>query len=216
MSEQIPIEMFDAYAQEKQAEAKRRAEFAALFDKGAAGVKDGTLDMDHIRWFFSRLVGEFNSGVVSRYDYPIWDTIGKVLTFDMEFFYAYIDMPEDRPPTVERDVCSVSGWLLEEEAQQEIHDALKRYLVAAGALARRIGSSTYDGWRQLLVDREFYQRRGSHFFGSDKEFWTFHGNLKELTHLLWADNEIASHNSIAQNDPHTPKNTPKKRVVCGG
>ena len=213
MSHQIPREMFDAYAQEKKAEAKRRAEFAAIFDKGAAGVKDGKLDMDHIRWFFSKLVDEFNSGVVSGYDYPMWDTVGKVLSFDMDFSYSYIDTPEDRPPTVEKDLCGMSGWLSEESAQQEIHVALKGYLVAAGALARRIGSSTYDGWRQLLVDREFCQRRGSYFFGSEQEFKAFHGKLTELTHLLWADNEIVRQISIAQNTPHTTKNTPKKRGV---
>lgn len=213
MSKQIPAEMFDAYAQEKKAEAKRRAEFSALFDKGAAGVKDGKLDMDHIRWFFSTLVDEFNSGVVSGYDYPMWGTVGKVLSFDMDFFYAYVDIPEDRPPTVEKDLCSMTGWLSEEEAQQEIHVALKRYLVAAGALARRIGSSTYEGWRQLLVDREFCQRQGSYFFGSEREFRAFHSKLTELTRLLWADNEIARQISIAQNTPHTSKNTPKKRGV---
>ena len=122
-------------------------------------------------------------------------------------------MKSDRPPTVEKDLCSMTGWLSEEEAQQEIHVALKRCLVAAGALARRIGSSTYEGWRQLLVDHEFCQRQGSYFFGSEREFKAFHSKLTELTHLLWADNEIARQISIAQNTPHTSKNTPKKRGV---
>ena len=215
MNKRIPSEMFDAYAQEKKAAAKRRVEFAALFEKGAAGVKDGALDMDHIRCFFSNLVGEFNSGVVSGYDYPIWDTIGKVLSFDMRYSYAYVEIPENRQPDIKRDLCSEMGWLDEENSQREIHVAFKEYLVAAGALARRIGSSTYEGWRQLLVDREFRRSQGACFFGSEREFWAFHGKLKELTHLLWADNEIARHISVAQNGPHTSK-TPPKNAGCEG
>ena len=66
---------------------------------------------------------------------------------------------------------------------------------------------------RTFVDREFRRSQGAFFFGSEREFWAFHGKLKELTHLLWADNEIARHISVAQNGLHTSKNTPKKRGV---
>ncbi|MBQ0032824.1 MAG: hypothetical protein KBT68_08495, partial [bacterium] len=137
----FPAEALDAGLQRSNAESKRRAEFAALFDKGAAGVKDGKLDMDTIRWFLGDVAARLDAGVVYNYDSPIWDTIGKALSFDMEYFFSYVDRPEGREPDLERDLCGETGWLGEEKDQQEIHAALKRVLISAGALAQRIGSS---------------------------------------------------------------------------
>ena len=102
------------------------------------------------------------------------------------------------------------GRLGEEKDQQEIHAALKRFLIAAGALAQRIGSSTYDGWRQLLVEREFCKRTGTNDFESRKKFIPFRDKCAELTKLLWADNEIFRQNSIAHTAPPYYQKGPSK------
>lgn len=220
MSMKIPLEMYDSFRQEKTAEDKRRAEFAALFEKGAAGVKDGKLDMDYMRWFFANFETHLAMGVVPMFDYSIWKTIGKVLSFDMEYSYAYIDLPEDRAPEVERDLCGETNWLREESDQQALHELLKENLVALGAYARRIESSTYDGWRQLLIGRAFCRRFSTNFFESEEAFEKFYEKYMDLIRVLWADNEIMRHFSaektIAQTHPHTPVNGPKKRKVRGG
>ena len=213
MKRKFPAEALDAELQRSNAESKRRAEFAALFEKGAAGVKDGKLDMDTIRWFLGDVTDRLDAGVVYNYDSPIWDTIGKVLSFDMEYFFSYVDRPEGREPDLERDLCGETGWLGEEKDQQEIHAALKRFLISAGALAQRIGSSTYDGWRQLLVEREFCKRKGTNYFESEKKFIPFRDKCAELNKLLWADNEIFRRNSITHTAPHTTKKSPQKRGV---
>lgn len=204
MSKKIPIEMFDRDLQECKAEAQRRDDFANLFDDDAVGARDGILDIELFRRFFADRRRELVSGVIAKYDFPIWDTIGKVLSFNMEYFYSYIDAPAGKQASND-DICSDTGWLAEEGGQREIHEALKGCLVAAGALARQIESSTYDGFRQLLVEREFKKVKGSCFFESEEEFGVFLKRYTELLHLLWADNEIARQISATQVTPHISK-----------
>lgn len=211
MSTKIPSEMYDPHLQARTAEDKRRAEFAALFEKGAAGVKDGKLDMDYMRWFFANFEAQLAKEGVPMFDYSLWKTIGKALSFDMEYSYSYIDLPEDRPPEVERDICGELGWLREESDQQTLHELLKENLVALGAYARRIGSSTYDGWRQLLIERAFCHRAAAatNFFESEEAFEKFHEKYMGLIQVLWTDNEIMRHFSgektIAQTHPPHPR-----------
>ena len=209
MSKKIPIEMFNRDLQENEAADSRREAFADLFEKDAVGVRDGVLDMGLFRRFFSDRTSELGAGIVSKYDFPIWDTIGKVLSFDMGYFFSYVDKAEKCTSVTPEDIYTETGSLGEEQDQREIHEALKGCLVAAGALARQIGSSTYDGWRQLLVEREFVRTRGSRFFASEDEFAKFKSRYTELSHLLWADNEIWRRISVAQPTPHPLKKGPK-------
>lgn len=205
MSKKIPIEMFDSTLQARAAETKRRSEFAGLFERYAVGVKSGVLDMNLFRRFFADRRDELAAGIVSKYNFPIWETIGKVLSFDMEYVYSYVDVTGDIGQAGADDICCESDFLAEERAQREINEALKSYLVAAGALARRIGSSTCDGFRQLLVEREFSRVTGTRYFDSEDAFGGFLVRLTELLHLLWADNEISRQISIAQMPPHPSK-----------
>ena len=206
MSKKIPNELFNRGLQEREAESKRKDDFADIFEEGAAGVRDGVLDMDLFRRFFRDRTDEIESGIVSKYDFPIWDTIGKVLSFDMTYHFTYVDAMTSRGRASTDDICCDTGWLSEEKEQREIHDAMKGYLVAAGALARQIGSSTYDGWRRLLVEREFGRSKvGTCFFDSEDEFAKFLGKFKELFRLLWADNEIFKRIAASQAAPHPSK-----------
>ena len=216
MSKKIPIEMFNRDLQENEAQISRREAFADIFEKDAVGVKDGVLDMGLFRRFFSDRTNELGAGIVSKYDFPIWDTIGKVLSFDMSYFFSYVDRVESCTSVTSEDIYTETDSLDEEQDQREIHEALKGYLVAAGALARQIGSSTYDGWRQLLVEREFLRTHEARFFASEDEFAKFMSRYTELSHLLWADNEIWRRISVAQPPPPPLQKGPKKRGVMGG
>ena len=52
MSKKIPNELFNRGLQEREAESKRKDDFADIFEEGAAGVRDGVLHMDLFRRFF--------------------------------------------------------------------------------------------------------------------------------------------------------------------
>lgn len=184
------------------ARQKAQEEYMAGFERGAVGVTSEGVDIAYVRSFFADRIEEFDGGRVTRYDFPIWKTIGYVLSYDMDFPYSFLNTEPGEIPDLKRDLCGISDSLPAAEDQTAICEALKSYLVAAAALARRIGSSTYEGWRALLVQVEFEGRRGNVVFEGQGVFARFYKRLTELLRFLWADNEISQHNSIAQ--PHPP------------
>jgi len=139
------------------AREKRQAEYLKALKDCRVAVTPGGVDVGFVSGFFAERVGEFDAGTVAKYDFPIWKTIGCVLSFNMEFYYAFLDCDGSRSPDVRKDICGMTDVLDASSDQMEISKGLESYLVAAAALARRIGSSTYEGWRTLLVQIEFEQ-----------------------------------------------------------
>lgn len=192
---------------------QRQAEYLKVLEQCRVAVTPDGVDVGFITGFFAERVTEFDEGTVAKYNFPIWKTIGCVLSFNMEFYYAFLNCDGSRPPDFRRDICGVTDVLDASSNQMEIAKGLESYLVAAAALARRIGSSTYDGWRSLLVQVEFEQAHGVVVFEKEGAFDAFFKKLTNLLHLLWADNEIAQHNSVTQHTPTPTQGRPKIRKV---
>jgi len=174
------------------------------FGKHWAGITPRGIDVEYVKRFFDECIEEFDGGMVSRFDYPIWTTIRYVLSYSMEFDYSYKN-------AIDGEKIEDMDLLPAAADRDEIGDMIESYLIAAAALAERINSSTYAGWRELIARMEFVDNawwQGA--FVDENDFDAFFKKHNELLHLLWADNEIMKHNVTLKNPKKASKSKTRK------
>ena len=142
------------------------------------------------------------------------DVIGYVLSFRMECEFAFWEYDE---ATKKYAMIGGTDCIPAANVQERIYLDFRQYIMALAARARTIGSSTYDGWRELLIELEYDGSRGIVYFKNSKAFASFKDRLIVLYKQLWADNAIAARlqelkSSKIPKIPKIPKPQMKKQV----
>jgi len=188
-------------AERVKARDKRHAEFWEGLKEIDIAVRHNQMTpQDHVRWILGEDIRAFDKGVVPK-ECGGWNVLDYIGSFDMTYAYPGV-MPDGRDEKTGHTYYTIYGnWdSLDEVSLTEIlRKELTRYLTAAGSLAKRTGSSTYEGWVQLMMDINFTFRNSFHIFSKDYPFEAFREKIEALNRHLWADSAIAQHT------PHTRK-----------
>lgn len=189
----------DEEAQRREAHDTRMADYLAGLDKVKGYVPKNMTIMDITLDFLQQRIEELDKGLISPRFFVQWECVFYILSFDMEYKYTGVcesGFDEDTNLPL-LDICGASDYLEEFDAQKRLRKIFNKYLTAAAAFAKRIGSSAYSGWLELLTESTFEFHC---------KFEKYEEKMTELTHLTWAENEVFKHNQmIAQKYPHTHK-----------
>lgn len=166
---------------------------------------DSHHQIDVLRRFFDDRIAEFDHGKVSKFDFILLDTIGYILSFDMTYAYTgvcTIDIDKETGRDI-LDVCGLSDEIDAVTDQKELKKQFEEYLLAGAALAKRIDSSTYPDWIELLTSLKFTEQPGSMAFKTIDDFNEFSQKLQAIVLQIWADNEVYLRNlKIQPRKPH--------------
>jgi len=182
-------------AERVKARDKRHAEFWDGLRDLDTGIQLGRLTpQERIRQVMDEGVAAFDAGIVPPM-HPCWKSIRYIGSFDMTYNYTG-SIERDPDQETGRTYYAICGnWdsLDEVSLTELLRKELTHFLTAAGSLAKRTGSSTYEGWIQLIMDINFEHRSSFWVFSKDYSFEAFYEKIEALTHRLWADNAIAQH-----------------------
>ena len=180
-----------------EAMTRRRREFwhpiLKTFYYGYENAPDTPIDVEryknvrlHVLNYLEECTAEFAKGVCRlplayRSQRQLMAVVMFIAAFDTGFKFTPAD-PDDAKDPVDSD--TLSG---EAAFQQEILEALDRYILEAAKLARRVGSVNYSQWTRALI--MLAEVRGKHFEKS-----ALAARIREIMQLivasqqqLWAD-----------------------------
>lgn len=151
-------------------------------------IPSGITAIDWLKPQIESAAQALEMGEVRVSDHTFWAPAFYILNAQTQYLYIEYDDDSDLKPGEIRpgeDIRFFVDKIPEHKDCKVIKDLALRYLFAGAALAHKIGSDTYQVFRQLIVAINF---------GNMPKLEDFRKSLVEALKLLWADNEVYSGN----------------------
>lgn len=189
------IKDFDEDMEQKRACEECRTKYLSGLKKLVGYIPEWETHMTIIKRVFSDCIREMDENTPSKHEFFFWDVIAYIAGFNMEYHYVG-KVCEETPKTGKQEwnVVGLSDEIPEVGDQQIIKKLMIDYLLAGAALAKRIGSSTYKTWTDLLIQITYGTNGFSRLFKEAKEADCFNETLVSVRRQIWVDSEVYRYN----------------------